>query len=123
MHQHYRKSFTNQPNSKTNYIAIEYYLHIVLSPLYLYTYMNLAKLTPVEPANNDQVFSGMVFVNAQGNIFGSPANAFPLYVTIKGFVMSCGVSNDIPAKKIAMNKQTRTFLHVSLSNELDVRLF
>lgn len=65
----------------------------------------------------------MVFVSAQDNVFGRPPNAFPIYVSIKGFIMTCHVAQDIPSKRIAMTKQTRTFLKVSLSAELDVRFF
>ena len=85
--------------------------------------MAQALLTPIEPNSNDQAFSGMVFVNPLDNLFGRTPNAFPLYVNIKGFILTCGASDSIPSKRIAMNKQTRTFLKVSLSNELPVRLF
>ena len=77
--------------------------------------MYSAKLTPVEVSSEEQAFSGMVYVSTQENLFGRPPNAFPIYVSIKGFIYTCHVASNIPVKRIAMSKQIRTVLRVSLS--------
>lgn len=85
--------------------------------------MNTARLTPIEVSNEEQAFSGMVYVCPQDNLFGRSPNAFPVYVSIKGFIFTCHVAANILSKRIAMSKQIRTVLRVSLSAEIDVRLF
>lgn len=77
-------------------------------------------LTPFGITKDNQLHSGMVYINPGQDLAGRPVNNFPLYVRIKSYIYTCALADDIPLEKIGMNKKMRELLRVTLAERIEV---
>lgn len=80
-------------------------------------------LQPFGVTDEAMVFSNFVYVNPAQNIFSKPQSLFPIFVRIKSYIFSCGLSDTIPAGKIGMNRKIRECLSLSLIEHVSVELY